>query len=920
MKTIGRLPTPSFKVAFTIALLAGLSASPASAQNNQNYLQWFETEWDDIERRVPDFFLAGYDAVWIPPVSKASFHSPGYDPFDRFDLGKPPLLTFSSSRARTTYGTEATFKAMVDELHQAGAEIYIDSIFNHNGGRTQSDAFLAQGGYPGLWIPRENPPRDKMPTDDWGDFHNGVASGYLQSENPGGPRYNLANGDLVALVDIAQEANNQFYRHPVEEGNPLNIPGGTIWNNPDPDNSRFYPDQILSPLNFVNPGTSRNPGAQSFTRYPFNLATPLNGDPVTDNATGMLMRWAQWMVEVQGVDGFRLDAHKHIPSFFWDNFFDSAVYRTRTSPATGNKITPYSFGENVTGNFDIMSNQIRRDSFGNRDALDLQGAARLRDLLNGGGLGSWSNITSNTDSSHLDVADDGFVNGSLGVNHVFSHDNGTTGTGSSMPPLPTARQQGYQMTAYMLMRPGRTIVYHNGRAIPRTSGFYPREGNPTALGWDPVTQTLDDTVTTLMGIRNQVAYGQYFQLNGNINDVLVFERAFNGQANSLVAVNDRFDAGARSVTVNTQYAQGTRLHEMTGNAGDPLIDPTNAIPETIVVGSNGSVSLIVPNNKTGTLEHGKGYVIYAEALPNAEVSFIGADGTIDPDPASFPDFLQRLNTSTVITGDSFEIRLETTAGDPLDPNTDDNALFAFDQRNTDSNGNGSIDIPTNSSVIGGYEQFETLNAPLYGSGNSSGLYRQTIDATQMAEGYHYLSVIVFRHRNTGTTPIFREVRKVVYIDRQPPAIELQEADLVTDDIRPQFSVNLLDRTAERIHMFLNLEKGVDPLTLVGTSNQVIPYDRFTYRYSFDNTLNEGENTITVVAIEDSGNARILNETVTLSTCQADLTGDGTLNFFDVSAFLNAFSAEDPIADFTEDGQFNFFDVSDFLNVYGEGCP
>ena len=55
-------------------------------------------------------------------------------------------------------------------------------------------------------------------------------------------------------------------------------------------------------------------------------------------------------------------------------------------------------------------------------------------------------------------------------------------------------------------------------------------------------------------------------------------------------------------------------------------------------------------------------------------------------------------------------------------------------------------------------------------------------------------------------------------------------------------------------------------------------------------------------------------------CPADLTGDGELNFFDVSAFLNAFAANDPIADFTGDGMYNFFDVSAFLNAFNAGCP
>lgn len=55
-------------------------------------------------------------------------------------------------------------------------------------------------------------------------------------------------------------------------------------------------------------------------------------------------------------------------------------------------------------------------------------------------------------------------------------------------------------------------------------------------------------------------------------------------------------------------------------------------------------------------------------------------------------------------------------------------------------------------------------------------------------------------------------------------------------------------------------------------------------------------------------------------CPADLNDDGELNFFDVSAFLTAFNAMDPIADFNDDGQFNFFDVSAFLTAYQTGCP
>ena len=57
-----------------------------------------------------------------------------------------------------------------------------------------------------------------------------------------------------------------------------------------------------------------------------------------------------------------------------------------------------------------------------------------------------------------------------------------------------------------------------------------------------------------------------------------------------------------------------------------------------------------------------------------------------------------------------------------------------------------------------------------------------------------------------------------------------------------------------------------------------------------------------------------------SECPADLNGDGALDFFDVSAFLNAFNAQDPIADFDRNDTWDFFDVSAFLSVYNAGCP
>ena len=82
---------------------------------------------------------------------------------------------------------------------------------------------------------------------------------------------------------------------------------------------------------------------------------------------------------------------------------------------------------------------------------------------------------------------------------------------------------------------------------------------------------------------------------------------------------------------------------------------------------------------------------------------------------------------------------------------------------------------------------------------------------------------------------------------------------------------------------------------------------------------DGMNDLDFSTIAGDQYLNLSNPTIVVE-CLADLTGDGSLNFFDVSAFLTAFGTMDPIADFTGDGSFNFFDVSAFLTAFGMGCP
>ncbi|QOI99866.1 MAG: hypothetical protein HRU70_04950 [Phycisphaeraceae bacterium] len=914
-----------------LALMAGAVLtlwSPASrANDNPVILQWFETRWTDIERRMPDFFLAGYGAVWLPPPSKAwASGSAGYDPFERFDLGTP--------QSPTAYGTESAFRAMIDEFKRANAEVYVDAVLNHNSQRNASAGFQAAGGWPGFWMAPSNPPVDKLPTSNWGDFHNGIASGYFQSEDPNGPRYDLHRGDLVALVDIAQESNHVFIRHPVAEGNPQNIPAGTLWNRPDPINHRAYPDRDLPPMSVVNPGTARAPGVNNFTFYPFNPGEPMAGDPVADNATGLLMRWTQWMMDVHRVDGFRLDAIKHAPPWFWDTFYDSVVHNRRVLP-DGRRVTAFSFGECVEGPSFTFNNYIRKDAFGNRDALDLTGSGALRDILNGGGLGNWLNVL----QSHLDNGDDSDNNGSIGVNHVFSHDNGTAGDGSATPPNPTVRQMGYFTNAYVLLRTGKPKIYHNGRGVARSGGFWPRQGITTALGVDPVTNTPDASITRLVNLHNWYARGAWTvsnidqgQANIGLSDVIIFERRqslgggqFSG--NILVGVNDSFATGFDQRTVQTSFGANQRLLEVTGNATDPAVDPTDQIFDVVTTDAQGRATIRVPRNRTGTTDHGRGYVAYAPAVPGGTLEVTPTSGLLSADPIAAPSARRRIAAVPVITAPTFEVRLTTVNGDPgagSNANADDNAVFRFNQGFVDLNGNGAVDIDGFNGIVPGYEQFVTQRQPLAGTNNANGLYRQTIDASLLPEGFNYLSVVAFRKRNPGESPLFREFRSVVYVDRLPPAAAFVNPPSVVTTTSRLFEGRSLDRTATRMHIILNVPPGADPLDPAYSSIPTLATrtDRLDWSRTLTG-LTHGWHTATLTAFEESGRGSATVHEFFVDRCPADFNRDGFIDFFDLDAFVLCFEGgecpESRSADFNGDGFVDFFDLDAYIVAFEGGC-
>ncbi len=853
-----------------VATLLAITSTAALAQDTSNpaTLQIFEARWDTIEDRAVDMFYAGYGALWLPPPARADSgdQSVGYDVYDRFDLG-------DENRA-TAYGTKTGLQTAIGQSHNAGISVYTDLILNHNGftelGQTDGggNSFEDAGGYPGFAI--------TLPSDIDGDFHGAFESGDL-------------NGRLSGLIDIAQEKtgpNNQFIRTPVTVGDPNNIPAGTtpafgrIANVPTPTNAQFYPDQGIAGTQIdVDPG----PGVSLVTRYNFNNADPMAGDATIETAEDLLMRNVQWMVQVVGVDGFRIDAAKHFPASTLERL-DEAVFAASNQVQHDGSIKPiFSFSEILDGNKGFLQTRIERNLpnnhaidpldnqvQGNRDALDFPLFFAMRDNLTGNGLANnWHGIRNATQ----DTQDDGLRNGTQGVSFVDSHDHLPGG-------FAFLKDVAY---AYTLMRPGDAVVYHNAKEFGGGRSF-PNDGRDDALGGFS-----SDTVTTLLDIRNTHGRGSFherwiddaFNPNG-FSNIYIYERG----NSAVVGLNSRVDNFVETRNgVQTEFAPGTHLVELTGNADDPIVDPGGNIPNTVVVDGSGQISVSIPSNST----HGKGYVIYGLATPDAAMSLTNIDSVIAGAGTTSISATANVNDVDVITADSFTIRIDTSPVTLPDSFRDfdadgDFAAFKIDE-GYDANNTGGIDFVTPGSVTYGFENFVTTNAPGYidnGSGTNigsgTGVFEQTIDTTQLAEGYHFITGRTFRHRDSGPA-IYDDRRRAIYIDRLPPDSAVDTFELNGSGTgNMDLLMRSVDKTAQAVFVYLDLPANATEAEILDVDpslNTTLKIDRDLFRRSYLN-VRDGNHVVTLLTIESTGRINI-QRFAGLNTDGANGAGIGDLN-------------------------------------------
>ncbi len=100
------------------------NAVPSPADGDSSVDWW----WDHLAQQANALRLAGFTAIWLPPVLKAYLGSgggaDGYEPFDDYDLGSRD----QKGSLPTRYGTREQLQRCVAVLRANGLDVYVDMV------------------------------------------------------------------------------------------------------------------------------------------------------------------------------------------------------------------------------------------------------------------------------------------------------------------------------------------------------------------------------------------------------------------------------------------------------------------------------------------------------------------------------------------------------------------------------------------------------------------------------------------------------------------------------------------------------------------------------------------------------------------------------------------------------------------------
>ena len=245
---------------------------------NQTLMQYFEwylpsdgQHWSRLAADAPHLADLGIRKVWMPPAFKAtSANDVGYGVYDLFDLGE----FNQKGTVRTKYGFKQDYLQAIQALKEAGIQPMADVVLNHKAAADGLEKFEVVEVDPNdRTIVLTEPFTIKGWTKFTFDGRNGT--------------YNDFHWHWYHFTGTDYDASRN-------KSGIYQIQG---------DNKGWAQDDLVDSEN----------GNYDYLMY---ADIDFKHPEVVEN----LNQWATWFIETTGVQGFRLDAVKHIDSFFMKNF------------------------------------------------------------------------------------------------------------------------------------------------------------------------------------------------------------------------------------------------------------------------------------------------------------------------------------------------------------------------------------------------------------------------------------------------------------------------------------------------------------------------------------------------------------------------------------------------------------------------
>ena len=236
------------------------------------YLPPDGSHWLRLAEQAPAFAYEGITAVWLPPAYKGEkgAEDVGYGVYDTYDLGEFD----QKGSVRTKYGTRAEYEAAVRALQGSGIQALADVVLNQRLGADGCEDVLAQEVQAGNRGERVGAPQ--------------TISAWTRFSFPGrAGAYSDFTWDWTCFhgVDWDDRAKRKA----------IFLFDGKHWDSAVDHTENANYDYLM--------------GAD----------VDVNDPRVFDE----LVRWGCWYVDACGLDGFRLDALKHIDRDFYLRWLDA---------------------------------------------------------------------------------------------------------------------------------------------------------------------------------------------------------------------------------------------------------------------------------------------------------------------------------------------------------------------------------------------------------------------------------------------------------------------------------------------------------------------------------------------------------------------------------------------------------------------